>query len=152
MSKLRTTVIAVLVVGLVGYAFGRYLQPAKVVTKVETKVKVVEVEVEKTKTEVRTIVKEVVKPDGTKVKETITENIEESKKKTKNQSEAERSELKVVENVKPQWKAQVQVGLETIQVPSYRVGIERRVFGPIFAGAYSRTDFKDYGISISMEF
>lgn len=152
MSKLRSTIIIVFVVGLLGYAFGRYLQPAKVVTETVVEKEIVEVEVEKIKKEVRTIVKEIVKPDGTTETTTTTEEIAESKKKTKKEEASKEQELKIVENLKPQWKAQVLVGLEDINVPSYRVGIERRIFGPIFAGAYSKTDFGEYGLSVSMEF
>jgi hypothetical protein len=148
----KTITILVVVVAALAYATGRYIQPAKVITEVEVKTEIVEVEVEKTKTEVRTIVKEVIKPDGTKETTTTTENIAETKKKNKKEAQSERKELKIVEGLKPQWKAQVLIGLENIEIPSYRVGVERRIVGPIFAGAYSNTNFQEYGLSVSMEF
>ena len=150
--NLKTITILVVVVAALAYATGRYLQPARVVTEVEVKTEIVEVEVEKTKTEVRTIVKEIVRPDGTKEVTTTTENIAETKKKQKKEASKEKKEVKIVENLKPQWKAQVLIGLENIQVPAYRVGLERRIIGPVFGGVYSRTDFQEYGVSLSMEF
>lgn len=151
--KTRTIVILALVLAGVAYAVGRYLQPAKVITKTEVKTEVVEVEVEKTKTEYRTIVKEIIKPDGTKVKETITENIEESKKKNTTEAKQESKTEKIVENLKPQWKVQVMADFTQIDEPAnYRVGIERRIIGPIHAGAWSETNFNSFGLSVSMEF
>ena len=150
--KTRTLLIIGLVLAGLGYGMGRYLQPAKVITKVETKTEVVEVEVEKVKTEVRTIVKEIVKPDGTKVKETITENINESKKKNVSEAKQETKTEKIVINNKPQWRAQVAVELDQFNPSNYRVGVERRIFGPVFAGAWTETNFNSYGLSVSMEF
>jgi len=55
-------------------------------------------------------------------------------------------------NIKPQWKAQVAVELDAFQPTTYRVGVERRVKGPIFVGAWTETNLHTYGVSISMEF
>lgn len=152
--NLKTGLLIVVLVGLLGYAFGRYLQPAKVVTKTETKVQVVEVEVERVKTEVRTIVKETTKPDGTRVVETTKENISDSKKKTSKESDKQTNTSKIVENFKPQWRVQVAatIGSGGLDGDNIRVGIERRIIGPVFLGAWSETRFGSYGASVSMEF
>lgn len=152
MSKIVKSAIVLLVSAAVGYGIGRYIQPAEVKIKTETKIKTVEIEVEKNKKEVRTIVREIVKPDGTTKKETITENISENKKSNTSKDKKISKEKKVTKNLKPQWKVQVQADLSNSSFDSYRVGVERRVFGPIHAGAWSDVNFGAYGVSVSMEF
>ena len=144
----KAKIIILVVVCLIGYAFGRYLQPTKVITKTETQI--VKVEVEKERIEYRTIVRYITKKDGTTVKEEITEEIKD--KESVITKKKEKKELKIVENAKPQWKAQVAAELVSSQATTYRVGVEKRVLGPFFAGAWAETNFHSYGVSLSMEF
>lgn len=151
--SLSKKIIILLVALVLGYGFGRYLQPAEVITKTEIKEKVVEVEVEKVKTEYRTIVKEIERPDGTKIKETIKEEIKDESSVVKKEEKKEVKKDKKIVNIKPQWRVQAMADLSTLDdIPQYKIGVERRIFGPVFAGAYTSTDFKQYGVSISMEF
>ena len=142
----KNVIIGILLCTGIGYAVGRYLQPAKI----ETKTEVVEVEVEKVKTEIRTIVREVVKPDGTVVKETIEEEIKKEEQVVKKQ---EKEETKI-ENLKPQWRVQAAVAsdLDFRGELAYRLGVERRILGPFFAGVFADTRGEEVGVSISMEF
>jgi len=150
--KLKYKILIVL--GLMGaaYGVGRYLQPAKVITKTEVKEKVVEVEVEKEKKETRTIKREIERPDGTKIKETIEEEIKQEETVVREEEERESKETKIVENLKPQWKAGIATSLRKFKPDTYTIEVERRITGPFFIGAYSRTDLKEYGVSVSMEF
>lgn len=150
--KLRYKILIVL--GLMGaaYGVGRYLQPAEVKTKTKIKKEYVEVEKEKEKKETRTIEREIKRPDGTVVKEIIEEEIKESESVTKETEKSELKKKKVVDNLKPQWKIGASTSLRQIKGRSYTVEVERRIIGPFFAGVYSRVDFKEYGVSISMEF
>ena len=151
--NLKTKVIILVVTLGMGYGFGRYLQPAEVITKTEVKEKVVEVEVERVKTEFRTIVRYITKKDGTTIKEEIKEEIKDDKKVVKREEKKEVKKEKKIVYLKPQWKVQAMADLSTLDdIPQYKIGVERRIFGPVFAGVYSSTNFKQYGVSLSMEF
>lgn len=139
----KYTIIIIIIVGAVAYASGRYLQPPKTITK---EVQVVK-EVEVVKRDVRTVIKEVSRPDGTKIRETV---IEDKSKEAKNKDQTNTS-TKLVESLKPQWKVQGLVGINEISNPTYGVGVERRIIGPVFAGVWVNTQ-KQYGVSVSLEF
>lgn len=140
----KVIAIAILVVGAAGYLGGRYLQPAKVEVKVEERVK----EVEVVKHDVRTVIREIERPDGTKEKETI---IEDKTEEERNR-ESEKETSKIVTNNKPQWKVGGQLTpKQGIAGPLYGLSVERRVLGPVFAGAFANTD-KVVGLSVSVEF
>ena len=141
---LKTKIIALLVAIGIGYGVGRYLQPSEVITKTEK----IEVEVDKERVEYRTIVRYIKRPDGTEIKEEVKEEIKEKE----HSSTKKEKKLKIVKNFKPQWKAQVAATLDAFNPTDYRVGVEKRVIGPFFAGGWVKTDFREYGISISMEF
>ena len=64
MNKLLRNGLILAVIGLVGYGIGRYAQPGKVEVKETIK--------EVIKKDVVTVVKEIVRPDGTKETETTT--------------------------------------------------------------------------------
>jgi hypothetical protein len=128
---------------LLGYAFGRYAQPAKVVTK---EVKVIQ-QVETVKHDVQTVIKEVVKKDGTK--ETVT--VIEDKSKDYTQTKTKDHVTQTTSNVKPQWRVQGLVGTDLNFQPIYGAGIERRIVGPVSAGIYANTK-KQVGLSVSLEF
>lgn len=136
--------IGVLVAAGLGYAFGRYAQPARVEIKKEIEVR------EKEKTTHDTIVteKEIHRPDGTIEKEKKTED------KTTNSSSTDTKEKtsKVVVSEKPQWKAGVLAGYDLIGIkPVYGAQVEKRILGPISAGVWGTTQ-STVGASLSLEF
>jgi len=137
----KFAIVALLMTGL-GYAFGRYMQPAEIQIKREEVVK----EVEVVKRDVVTVEKIIKRPDGTVETEKRTEDksTETVNKDTKSK------EASVVVNLKPQWKAQGLVGLSK-DGEVYGAGIERRIIGPVFMGAWGNTA-KQVGISLSVEF
>lgn len=79
-------------------------------------------------------------PDGSTDK--TTERTEE-RKDTKNKTE-------VV--LAPQWRMQAAGGVGKDLVPQYRLGVERRVLGPVWAGAYVAAPRNEVGVSLSVEF
>lgn len=137
------------------FALGRYTCAEKVVTKTEIVEVVKEVEVEKEvtaeKMQTKTVIKEF--PDGTKITEIF--EVKEStifiEKETEVESVSTENEVNIVENKKPQYKFSAIVDVVNIESPVYGVGVERRIFGPVFAGAFIKQN-KEYGITISMEF
>lgn len=117
-----------------GYVTGRYFQPARIETKT--------VEKEVIKKDIRTVIKEV-KSDGTQTTTEIVDNSESWNTSVE--------QFKAMQ--KPQWKAQVLVGVKDFKLsdPIYGVGVERRVLGPFSAGVYGKTN-NEYGLTLSMEF
>ena len=110
------------------FGLGRYTAPAKIEEKqIVTK-------------ETEFITREIVKPDGTIVKETI-------KKDT-----ATKENQTIVDNKKAGFKVAVipQYNFDTKQT-IYGATIEKRIVGNIFAGIYVDTN-KSAGIVLSMEF
>jgi len=140
----KTLIIVALLLGLVGYAVGRYVQPPQVVTK---EVEVIK-EVEVVKREVKTVIKEVVRPDGTK--ETTT-SIDETSKETSRRDAENRKDVTVVSE-KAQWKAGIMAKASlTNVIPVYGFQVERRILGPFFVGAQGWGD-QSAGLSLSLEF
>lgn len=137
-------IIAVALLGI-GYGAGRYVQPAKVVTKTET--------VTKTNTiiqeHVHTVIQTVTKPDGEVVKTEVSDNNSVDTVKSSSDS----SSSTVTTYSKPQWKVQGLAGLNlsSISTPIYGAGVERRILGPIFAGVYGKSN-SEAGLSVSLEF
>lgn len=137
-------VLIVVAVGVLGYAFGRYAQPAKIQIKTETVIKEVQVE----KRNVVTETHEIKHTDGTT--ETVIKVTDLTKVSTKETSDSKTSET--ITFNKPQWKVQALLATQTGPVgPLYGVDVERRILGPISAGAWGNTD-KKFGASISIEF
>jgi hypothetical protein len=125
---LKTQIIAVLVCLGLGYAVGRYLQPAQVETREVIK------EVEKIKRDVVIIERKVTKPDGTVVEEKTTTDkskIETAKSSDKSRKESRRNDWLVGAGVEAQ--------LSNLN-PVYRLEIQRRILGPVLVGASARTD------------
>lgn len=124
---------ALVLIGLLGYAIGRYVQPAKVVTQ--------EKEVEVVKHDTVTQIKEVTRPDGTKEKDTTI---------TDRSTEVAKKESKVViENLKPQWMVSGTYGISA--VPYYGAQVQRRIIGPVFAGVAANTRSEVFAV-VSLEF
>lgn len=137
-------VLIVIGVGVLGYAFGRYAQPAKIQIKTETVIKEVQVE----KRNVVTETHEIKHTDGTT--ETVIKVTDLTKVSTKETSDSKTSET--ITFNKPQWKVQALLAPQTGPIgPLYGLDVERRILGPISAGAWGNTD-KKYGASVSIEF
>lgn len=146
MNKYLKIALGVLVAAGLGYAFGRYAQPAKIEIKKELQVK----EIEVTKKNVVVVTHEEKRPDGTVITDTRT--VDTSTEATNRNSTSKEST--VVTNLKPQWKVGGAAGVKYNEVRMeavYTIGVERRILGPIFVGAYGRTD-KEVGLSVSVEF
>lgn len=140
----KTIAAISIVLALGGYAVGRYLQPPEVVTKEVEKIK----EVEVVKRDVKTIIKEVVRPDGSK--ETVTTIDESTRENTRRQTDTAKEVT--VAPAKPQWKAGATVKASLTNVlPVYGVQIERRILGPFYVGVQGWTD-STVAVGISMEF
>ena len=115
-----TVVIAALAVGAT-----KRLWPT-----VDTKLTIQEKEV--IKKDIQTVIKEVVKPDGTK--ETTTTIVDHSKESTKKQVEQ-------IVNKKNDWfvAAGAEARFNDLQNPVYKIEANRRILGDIFVGATVNT-------------
>jgi hypothetical protein len=132
----KNVAIYTVVVATVSAAVTRYYWP-----QVETQIKIEEKEV--IKRDVRTIIKEITKPDGTKETETeIIDNTTESRKK----------ELESLKLKKKDWFI---AGGATVNIndvnPVYNVQVNRRILGSFYLGASVNTR-KDVGVQIGFEF
>lgn len=114
MSIKMSALIAVIAF-IAGIAVSRFQFPSEV--KEETK-----------QNDVVTIIKEVIRPDGTK--EVDTRIVDRTKEV-----------IKEVQYKKPDWRIQGGVGvhLASSLVPVYSVGVERRILGPMWLGAGADT-------------
>lgn len=84
------------------------------------------------KKDVQTVIKEVVKPDGTKeTTTTIVDHSKESSKKTLEQVIAKKNDWFVA--------AGVEARLNNLNEPSYKIEVNRRILGDIFVGATANT-------------
>lgn len=132
--NLKTYFISVVLFAGLGYGVGRYLQPAEI--RIEEK--------ERIKKDVVTIVKEVIKKDGSKEIVTIIED----------KTVVDKSKSETVKNAKPQWKV---IGVIKNDIshltnkPDYGIVVERRILGPVFLGAYADTK-SNVGVSVGFEF
>lgn len=137
-------ILAILVAAGLGYAFGRYAQPAKEVIKT--------VEVVKTVTVVQhdtvTVTKQIKKPDGT----TETDTVITDKDVDITNTAIKDTSSETITNVKPQWKLSGQGGYNFSSFNKvYGAEVDRRILGPIFLGAWGNSD-RAAGIAISVEF
>lgn len=133
--KTRSVLILVVLVAVVSAGLTRYYFP-------QVQFKNVEVTKEVVRNDIRTIVKEVVRPDGTK--EIVTETTDKSVKKESSTSET-------IIASKPQWMFDVGARTNIDREIYYDLQIQRRIVGPFFLGAKASTD-KTIGVSIGMEF
>jgi len=142
----RYEILIVIAVLVVGYGFGKYGQPQKVVTKTDTVTKTVYVDHVNTVT----VVKEVDKPDGEKDIDTTTTDTSV----VDNNSTTTATTDKTVTNSKAQWRVEglygPQISSSTVG-PVYGVGVERRILGPIWAGAEGTTDHR-VSLKVGIEF
>lgn len=143
---MKNYVIAAIILVVMGYAFGRYMQPAKV------EVKEVEV-VKQVTTENKNIVVtqvETVNKDGTKTIKTVTED----KSTTKVQENRTTESDKITSSQKPQWKVSGLAGVKIDDLKSrlvYGAAVERRILGPVFVGVWGNTE-RMAGVTVGLEF
>lgn len=132
----RNTIILVILVAVASAGLTRYYFPQVEFKNTETVKEVV-------RNDIRTIVKEVVRPDGTK--EIITETTDKTVKK-------EESKNETIIAAKPQWMFDIgaRTNLSDRDI-YYDLQVQRRVLGPFFLGAKLSTD-KSIGVSIGMEY
>lgn len=126
-------IIGALALG-VGIAGTRYLWP-----RIEYKHTVQEKEV--IRKDIVTVIKEVVRPDGSK--ETVTEIVDRSK-------ESSTRKETLTKAAQPQWS----VGAYTTfneKIPTYTVTVDRRILGPFSLGVYGQTN-STFGAGIRLEF
>ncbi len=132
----KVGIIAVLVIALTSYGFGRYVQPAQIKEVIKT--------VEIVKHDTTTIVKEHKNRDGSSDTETTVVNHDIDLSKS--------DDSKTITNLTPQWKVQGQYGYNFQSLrPVYGAAIERRIVGPLFIGAWGNTDHT-VGLSVGLEF
>lgn len=136
-------VFGVFVVGLllIGYSIGRYIQPTKVVTKVQTVTQTV------VQDHIHTVTVTVAKPDGSKVTTITQDNNSVVSKDTDTNSST------VTVYNKPQWKISGMAGANynSLSTPIYGGQVERRVLGPVFIGIWGFNN-KSAGLSAGLEF
>ena len=140
MENIKVISITALVLFAVGYGVGRYVQPAKEITKVEIQEK------EVIKNNVVTQIKEITKPDGTK--ETVTVVVDKSESKKDKQIESV-----ISKNTEKQWL--IGIGVNPLSYyETYSFKVDRRILGNVFIGAqYIRNKQDNIGlINITGEF
>lgn len=135
--NLRNTIILMVLVAAASAGLTRYYFPQIEFKNTETVKEVV-------RNDVRTIVKEVTKPDGSK--EVVTEIIDKSTKKESSTSETMKAAQK-------QWLvgAGARVKLSDRDNIVYELEAHRRILGPFYLGGKVGSD-KSIGLSVSMEF
>lgn len=129
---MKKQITLIVITALASAALTRYYFP-KTVTKIEEK--------EVVRKDVKTIIKEVVKKDGTK--ETTTEILDRS---------TEKREFMLEQFKISDWIVSASYGMKEFKgEPIYGLQVQRRILGPLFLGLTGSTD-KVYGISVGMEF
>lgn len=152
LSQWQKTALSLALAALVGYAFGRYAQPAKIQIQTQTVVK----EVETVKHDTVTTTKEIKEPNG--AIETDTTVVDKDVDSTQIQSNTKTSET--ITNVKPQWFATVGMGMGSGSLtdgftPIYNASVNRRILGPIYLGVWgNEQSFSKVqgGVQIGLEF
>jgi len=135
-NKSLKSLLVLIAIGAAGYGVGRYLQPAKIVE--------VEKVVEKERKSVETVVKEIIRPDGTKETQTT--------KKEVTNKERDTDKSKTIEASKPQYFIVAGYGLTQ---NAYTLNANRRILGNIYAGVYgtySELSKVNAGLTVGYEF
>lgn len=133
LSSSQKMTLAIALAVLVGYAFGRYAQPAKIQIQTQTVVK----EVESVKHDTVTVTKEIKEPNGTVETDTVV--TDKDVDVTQIQSNTKTTET--ITNVKPQWFATVGMGMDSGSLtsgftPVYNASVNRRILGPVYFGVW----------------
>lgn len=130
------TLLSYLAIALLSVALTRYYYPRVDVQTVETTKDVI-------KTDIRTVVKVVERPDGSK--ETVTETVDNTTRTTKDTKS--HTEIK-----QKDWVLTVGARTQlTALEPVYLVVVQRRVLGPVFSGLAADTK-GSIGLTIGLEF
>lgn len=133
---IKNTAILVLIVAALSAGLTRYFFP-------QVEFKNVEITKEVIKNDIKTIIKEVTRPDGSK--EIVTEIVDKSTKKETTKSET-------IIAAKPQWMFNVGARMNVSNRDLYYdLQAHRRIMGPFYLGASVSTD-KTIGVSIGMEY
>ena len=144
-------ILALLMLCGVSFGLGRYMTPEHVeyreVEVVKEVIKEVVKENIKKNTQTKTV--ETWYPDGRHTIETYILNQDTIiiEKELLAEKEIKKEIEKIIDNKKPNWLVGVSYGNRQ----DYGITVDRRVLGPIFLGAYAKTD-KDLGIAVKMEF
>lgn len=112
---IRNTAILVIIMCVITAVVTRYYFP-----QVQTKTEIVEKEV--VRNNIKTIIKEIVRKDGTK--ETITEIVD----KTKKQADSSKTETKILAK---NWMASLTYN-KSLDADGYQLSVSRRQLGPFF--------------------
>ena len=134
---MRNTAILVIIMCVITAVFTRYYFP-----QVQTKTEIVEKEV--VRNNIKTIIKEIVRKDGTK--ETITEIVD----KTKKQAESSKTETKILAK---NWMASLTYN-KSLDADGYQLSVSRRQLGPLFLTGNLATFDGEFqiGLGVSVEF
>lgn len=154
----KTKFFIAVIVAVVAFAFGRHTSPEKVITKTEIKeVEVVKVVKEQQKSQQNDRQEHVIitkYPDGRIVTEKYILNkdtiFHEKKENSESKKETDIKIVKEIENKKPNYMigALAESGLD--MKPKYGVTLDRRVLGPVWMGAYGKTN-KEFGLTVKLE-
>jgi len=129
-------ILGTLAVGLlIGFGLGSQLFP-------KVKTETVEVQKDVIKKDIRTIVKEVIRKDGTIEKETVIVDNSKESKEIKNTTRVSKSDWHVAAS------AAKSLSLETM---TYTVSAERRILGDVFVGMNVNSE-KQVGLTVGLEF
>lgn len=132
----KSVLILVVLVAICSAGITRYVFP-----KVEFKQ--VEVTKEVVRNDIKTVIRTIERPDGTK--ETVQETTDKSVKK-------ETSSKETLIASKNQWMFGIGVRMNPMDKDVfYDLHVQRRIVGPFFLGASASTD-KTVGVSVGMEF
>lgn len=143
--QLKYLAAIVIVAMACGAALTRQFAPREV-----TKTQLVDHDV--IKDHVVTVTKEIVRPDGSKEIDTT---VVDDKKQDDVKKETI-TDVKPIPQLKPQWFATVGAGLDASSLrdlsnPVYNLGVNRRILGPIYLGAWANTK-SQVGIQLGLEF
>lgn len=144
-------VLAILLLCGFSYGLGRYLTP----NHIEYKEVIVEKEVikevvkENIKKNTQTKTVETWHPDGRHTIETYVLNQDTIviEKELVAEKEIKKEIEKIIDNKKPDWM----LGLTYGNRDDYGATIDRRILGPVFLGAYAKSD-RDIGVAVKLEF
>lgn len=143
MNNLSKYGIAILLL-LLAYGTGRYLQPNKIETRTETVIK----EIEVVKRDVEIIKKKKTSPDGT-IEEEETTRDKSTETRDKNQTDKSQT---IVTNEKSKWRLYGQAGYSFRDKDYvYGGGFEKRYMGPVSLGLWGNNK-EQAGFSVSIEF
>lgn len=138
--NLKQAGLALLIVGLAAYLYGRYMTPAKIETRTEIQ------EREVVKRDIVTVIREIINPDGTKeIVTTITDNTKETKKSS---SKTVQTDIKLAKDWAVGISAKTNIPYSNIE---YSLSVDRRVFCNFFITGSISTD-KQAGLGLKMEF